>query len=298
MLALAGTGLAGWWLWRGAGESITAQDLAGRPLSASERSPDVPPAPSYSRLPAQPTRAAATETDSQLPAKVLAALKGATVYVKLEAGRLSATGSGFLFKTEGETGYVVTNHHVIDLPPRSRLIGQVRLVFWSGTRKERNVPAELVASDAGRDLAILKVTDFPDLPAPIDLGQRVELVETMTVWMVGFPLGDALSVTEGNPAVTISKGSVSSLRRNDRDEMSVVQIDGELNPGSSGGPVVDSAGRLVGVAVAKMAGTRIGMAIPPSELTQMLRAGLGGHEPGSRPAVREHQPMEKTATSS
>src|SRR5438046_133142 len=86
----------------------------------------------------------------------------------------------------------------------------------------------------------------------------------------GAATGTALSTTRGNPAVTVGKGTVSSLREDEAGEVAVVQIDGDINPGNSGGPVVDGQGRLVGIAVAKITGTRIGLAIPPSELTKML----------------------------
>ena len=112
------------------------------------------------------------------------------------------------------------------------------------------------------------------MPKSLDLSQKVELVETMPVYMFGFPFGETLSTTKGNPAITIGKGSVSSIRENERGETAVVQIDGDLNPGNSGGPVVDGKGRLVGVAVAKIRNTRIGMAIPPAELTKMLNGRL------------------------
>src|SRR5262249_44599517 len=88
--------------------------------------------------------------------------------------------------------------------------------------------------------------------------------------MFGFPFGNALALNKGNPAVTVGKGSVSSIRLNDRGDVALVQIDGDLNPGNSGGPVVDEKGRLVGVAVAQIRETRIGFAIPHAELTNML----------------------------
>src|SRR5439155_14403710 len=96
------------------------------------------------------------------------------------------------------------------------------------------------------------------------------------VYMFGFPFGQALSINKGNQAITVGKGSVSSIRENERGEVERVQMDGDLNPGNSGGPVVDSKGRLVGVAVAKIDNTRIGIAIPAFELSKMLLGRIGG----------------------
>ena len=59
-----------------------------------------------------------------------------------------------------------------------------------------------------------------------------------------------------------------------------MQLDGELNPGNSGGPVVAADGKLVGIAVSKIVGTKIGFAIPPAELfplTEFRRASSELH---------------------
>ena len=99
-----------------------------------------------------------------------------------------------------------------------------------------------------------------DLPKPIDTATAVEPSETMTVYALGFPFGEALSTTKGNPSLTVGKATVSSLRENERGEVVVIQLDGNLNPGNSGGPVVDAKGRLVGVATAGVRGAGIGLA--------------------------------------
>src|SRR5207302_2982421 len=108
------------------------------------------------------------------------------------------------------------------------------------------VPAQVLAADKERDLAILRVKGVKNLPKPLNLAAKVELVETMGVYIFGFPFGEALAGRKGNPAITVGKGSVSSIREDDRGETKIVQIDGDVNPGNSGGPVVDDKGRLVG----------------------------------------------------
>src|SRR5262249_25117741 len=110
-----------------------------------------------------------------------------------------------------------------------------------------------------------------NLPAPLDLTPTVRPRETMTVYTLGFPLGELLSTTKGNPTITISKGTVGSLPEDGSGRIKRVQLDGALNPGNSGGPVVDAAGRLVGIAVAKVEGTAISFAIPAAELAEMLK---------------------------
>jgi S1-C subfamily serine protease/regulation of enolase protein 1 (concanavalin A-like superfamily) len=210
-----------------------------------------------------------------LPARKLQQLKAATVYVKAEGKEATATGSGFLIRVDGQTGHVVTNQHVVGGVPGEFTPDRVSLVFWSGTKKEQTFLAVVVASDPERDLAVLRVT-AKELPAPLDLTQKVTLRETMTVYTFGFPLGDLLSRNKSNPAVTVGKGTVSSLREDERGRLTRVQLDADLNPGNSGGPVVDPEGKLVGIAVAAVGGTRISFAIPPAELNELLGGRLAG----------------------
>jgi S1-C subfamily serine protease len=215
----------------------------------------------------------------------LADLKAATVFIRVETDRVSASGSGFLIRVDAGTGLVVTNNHVIDpegalpAPGRARA-GRgrrpaVTLVFHSGTRQEFSTGGEIVARDVEHDLAVVRVRTSQPLPRPIELGQPPPLVETLPVYVFGFPFGKALASNRRNPEITVGKGSVSSIRRDEREQITGVQIDGALNPGNSGGPVVDADGRLVGVAVAAIRGANIGMAIPSPLVTAMLDGSAG-----------------------
>jgi S1-C subfamily serine protease/regulation of enolase protein 1 (concanavalin A-like superfamily) len=219
---------------------------------------------------------AAAEAGAQesLPARVAATVKDATVMIANsdpDHPGVGASGSGFLFRVEGQTGYVATNRHVISpLEGISGGLPAITVLFRSGTRAERKVKAEVVAATTEPDLAILKVTGVPDWPAPIDLLRETELVETMPVFVFGFPFGSRLAPDRGRPSVVVGKGSVSSIRRDDDGKILAVLIDGALNPGNSGGPVVDVQGRLVGIAVAAIRGAHIGIAIAPGDLLAML----------------------------
>lgn len=208
--------------------------------------------------------------DDGIPAKELAELKAATVYVKVKGKQGTVTGSGFLIRVDGETGLIATNRHVVAKVPGRFTPQEFSVVFWSGTPKEQVLPGEVVASDPEEDLAVIQVR-ANNLPAPLDLTQAVQLRETMTVYTFGFPLGDLLSPTRSNPAVTIGRAAISSLREDKRGKIQRVQLDGELNPGNSGGPVVAADGKLVGIAVSKIVGTKISFAIPSPELTEMLK---------------------------
>jgi S1-C subfamily serine protease len=240
----------------------------------------------------------ATAQDPIAP-DVLQKLKQAAVFVKVSLGPLDLTGSGFVLQTAGQDVYIATNEHVVAKPnleiPGLSPLGlrgrdllelrriqaaiqnlepEVSVVFNSGTPDEQVLKAQTLAADKELDLALLKVSGVKRIPEPIQLDTAFQPTETTPVFIFGFPFGDALSKSKGNPAITVGRGTISSLRRDDQGEESSVQIDGALNPGNSGGPVVDAKGRLVGVAVATIKGSGIGFAIPPAKLQKMLSGGV------------------------
>jgi serine protease Do len=197
----------------------------------------------------------------------LTMVKNATVYILAITGKDSgATGSGFLVRKSGKTGYFVTNHHVVR--PEGK-IANLFLVLNSGTPQQERLGAKLVAEDVARDLAVLAV-EFDKLPEPLSLAVGEEPAETQGLFVLGFPFGESMSASAKHPAVTISRAGVSSLRRDDRGRLVTLQLDGALNPGNSGGPVIAANGKVVGVSVASILGAQIGLAIPVLEVDELL----------------------------
>ncbi len=165
------------------------------------------------------------------------------------------TGTGFFV---GADGYIVTNAHVVDgceVP---------KIVYGSSEPAE----ARVVARDAGNDLALLKVGFTCDHVARLRTGVKVG--EELAAF--GYPLFGRLS-SGGN--FTLGNVSALSGMRNDSRH---IQITAPLQPGNSGGPVVDRAGNLIGVAVAglgaheKGAAQNVGFAINIGTLMAFLDA--------------------------
>jgi S1-C subfamily serine protease len=218
------------------------------------------------------------------------AVKRATVFLSVEGPTWKASGSGFVIAADKGTVLIATNHHVLTSPADDRRprpgpaevirrlkVPKVTAVFDAGTRTERSARAEVIAADPDNDLAIIKVAGLKAAPTPIEYAKPPKLSETMPVFTFGFPFGQSLATGRGAPAVTVGKASISSLRLDENGNLAVVQIDGSLNPGNSGGPIVDAEGRLVGVAVARVKnGQGIGFAIPAEELGRMMKGRLGG----------------------
>ena len=278
---LALTGLS-WWL------SSSAEDESPLKMAAAPANPsppgngiqtvdedaakDVPePGTAEKTAPEEPQQ----EVPPRSPAETLAYLKAATVFVKVTTTAGEQSGSGFLIEHTPRGGHIVTNAHVVT-PDEGRVMS-VQCVFNSGRPNEKFLKARVVGRDDARDLAILFVSGRR-LPEPIDSTPTKDLYETLPVHVFGFPFGEIFTTTQRSPDITVTRSSISALRRDEHDQLAFLQIDGGINPGNSGGPVVTEDGKLLGIAVAKLLGTEIGLAIPRGELKLALEGNLASLE--------------------
>jgi hypothetical protein len=212
-------------------------------------------------------------------------IKQATTYIKVEAGEMVGSGSGFLIGVMEQEAFIATNYHVIAraLTTRSEASGpsKISVVFNSGVPGTQLVlTARVLAFDPFADLAVLRVTTSGKMPKPIDPWQTPKLTELMEVRICGFPFGIGREMAEGGrfPNISIGPGSVSSLRLDNAGKLDEIEINGAINSGNSGGPVVDKDGRLVGIAVRTInksgLGAGIGWAVPVNELIALLEGKL------------------------
>ena len=162
-------------------------------------------------------------------------------------------------------GFFVTNHHVV---AREGLGQNVRLVVRPGQNNQRVLTARAIKLDEDNDLALLKVDATADLVA-VPLGTDDELVETTPLAAFGYPFGRMLAADKGYPTVSVNTGTITALRKK-AGELSMIQLDASVNPGNSGGPVVDKKGNLIGIVVSGILMARVNFAIPVSRVREFL----------------------------
>ncbi|HEY8504483.1 MAG TPA: trypsin-like peptidase domain-containing protein [Gemmataceae bacterium] len=228
---------------------------------------------------------AALDAFSSVVTRVAERLRPAVV--NLRAGR--GAGSGVLFTADG---FMLTNDHVV------RGASRVRVRLADG----RELPGRVVGKDPWTDLAVVQAEDAP-LPFA-EVGDSEKLRVGQLVVAIGSPLGFESTVTAG---------VVSALGRNLRGLTghlidNVIQTDAALNPGNSGGPLVDSRGRVIGINTAVIQPAQgICFAVPVNTakrvIPQLLRHGrvfrgyLGLHGrqvPIPEPLARRHGLAQKS----
>ncbi|MEK9957071.1 MAG: trypsin-like peptidase domain-containing protein [Actinomycetota bacterium] len=166
-------------------------------------------------------------------ADLAAQAQPAVVQLNVGDGSQGGTGSGFVIS---EDGYIVTNHHVAGGVGEN---GTVEVVFSD----ESTATGTLVGSDAGYDLAVVKVNrdGLPSLP----LGTSSDVGVGEVAVALGSPLGLQGTVTSGivsaleRPVTAGGQGSTSFIN--------AIQTDAAINPGNSGGPLLNGSGEVIGV---------------------------------------------------
>jgi S1-C subfamily serine protease len=215
------------------------------------------------RAPIDPGQAAELEALDAYSRTVVTAVNQtgpAVVSIKVEASRdRGGEGSGVLVTPDG---YLLTNEHVV------RRAGRVSVTFIDG----HSAPAELHGTDTATDLAVLRARGN-DLPYAI-IADQGSLRPGQLVVAIGNPLGFQATVTAG----VVSALGRSMRSRDGRLIEGVVQHTAPLNPGNSGGPLTDSASRVVGINTAIIASAQgIGFAVPSNTahwvFTELLAHG-------------------------
>jgi S1-C subfamily serine protease len=175
--------------------------------------------------------------------------------------RLQSLGSGFIVDP---AGYIVTNEHVV------QRAADLKIEVTTSDGKVYN--AHYITGDPKKDLAFIKIDGKSGFPF-IDLNNLSPNLLGETVIVLGNSVGYGSSISRG-----VLSGVKRDITVENFEYKNLLQTDAAINPGNSGGPVVDIAGRLVGVSSAKMAFTPqgvptqgVGFAIPAETVRDVVK---------------------------
>jgi S1-C subfamily serine protease len=265
--ALAGGAVAAWLLdphakWpfdQTASAQFTGAPAVAAPVTVANRSfPQASTEPSTPLTPEEQTNIRVYESTNPSVVNINTKIESHSSFFPMLSLEGSGGGSGSVLDREG---HILTNFHVVD-------DAQDIQVTLSGGK---TYPAEVVGFDKEIDIAVLKI----DAPAselfPITFGSSDNLKVGQRVYALGNPFG-----LEG----TLTTGIISNLNRTlpsrvkDREIKSVIQTDAALNPGNSGGPLVDTSGRVIGMnfSIASTSGSNagLGFAIPSNRIARFV----------------------------
>jgi 2-alkenal reductase len=167
------------------------------------------------------------------------------------------TGSGFFWDKDG---HIVTNAHVVD--------DAEAIVVWLASGQQ--LDASVVGSAPNFDLAVLKIKGMTVQPVPVAVGSSTDLKVGQSAFAIGSPFG---------LDQTLTAGVISSVKRQlptskGRSIANIIQTDAAITRGSSGGPLLDALGRLIGVNTIAYSnaelGTSFGFAIPVETVKRIV----------------------------
>jgi putative serine protease PepD len=269
----AGVGGAAWYdAWKGDDDS-TATVSSNEPIGASN---------------------AATAPSGSVE-KVAATVLPSVVKINVSGSQGSGSGSGIVMSKDGN---ILTNNHVVALASGG---GSITVSFNDGS----TVKAHVIGTDPVTDVAVIKAEGVDNL-TPATFGNSSALKVGQSVVAVGSPYGLNATVTTGivsalNRPVSVATqeqqqlnpfglGQQQQQSQGDSTTYPAIQTDAAINPGNSGGPLVDMAGRVVGVnssirtadgsSISSSGGSiGLGFAIPIDELRPIINQIIKGQDP-------------------
>jgi S1-C subfamily serine protease len=238
---------------------VGVRDARRREVSASL--PSFEPSP----IPTEVLKAA--DAEEQVNIRVYANTNRGVVNITTAASSIGffgdesttgGSGSGFVIDRDG---HILTNYHVIEGADT------VQVTFADGEAHE----ARVVGADASNDVAVIKVDVPADQLTPLNLGDSSGLLVGQKVLALGNPFGLERTLTTG----IISSLDRSIKAKNGRTIKGIIQTDAAVNPGNSGGPLLNSKGEVIGMntAIISQVGQSAGIsfAVPVNSIKRILR---------------------------
>ncbi|MFT0801270.1 S1C family serine protease [Bacillus swezeyi] len=174
----------------------------------------------------------------------------------------SGTGSGVIFKKDGDKAYVITNNHVVEGASK------VTISLYSG----KTTDAKIVGSDALTDLAVLEISS-KGVEKVASFGDSSKLRAGEKVIAIGNPLGLQFSRTVTEGIISGVNRTIEVSTSEGQWDMNVLQTDAAINPGNSGGPLINGSGQVIGINSMKISQSGVeslGFAIPSNDVQPIV----------------------------
>lgn len=220
-------------------------------------------------------------TTDKMDAAAIEKAKHSVVLIEVSNSSAAGSGTGIILS---EDGYIATNYHVVELD------GDIRVKFYDGSY----VRATIRGYSEVDDLAVIKVDKSGLVPAVF--AKSSECFVGQTVYAIGNPSGPDM-------AWTTTRGCISYVDRELKiykddgtleKKLKMLQTDAMVNPGNSGGPLVNTNGEVVGIVSMKMADgyEGLGFAIPSEGAAEILNAIIkDGHANNVNSSVSSGRPL-------
>ena len=244
--------------------------------------PTATPVPTPTPTPTPRPTATPRPTRTPIPTKSPTALLSEMVkqarpaVVRIESS--TSVGSGAIFETQGQTAYVITNHHVVEG------FAEVNVTVNDSATYRGTV----LGTDAVRDLAVVRICcgSFRKL----SFGDASRLEPGAEVVAIGYALGIRGSAT-------ITRGIVSAIRYDSDHRSDVIQTDAAINPGNSGGPMLSMTGEILGINTFKIEESAsgrntegLGFAVSGTTVRGRISALMAGSPPPTPVPTRKPTP--------
>lgn len=196
--------------------------------------------------------------NGSLAASVEKTVNSVVMIKTYNGSRAKGSGSGFIYKIDGDYAYVMTNHHVIDGGNKWTVI----------TSTDEEVDGTVLGSDEYVDIAVIKIKKKSYMEAVTMMSSDSKVHLGDTVFTIGAPVGYEYRGTVTNGIVSgLNRLVEVSLKNNTQGDyvMEVIQTNTAVNPGNSGGPLFNTNGEVVGIISMKLVENSIegmGFAIP------------------------------------
>ena len=244
--------------------------------SDADSTPTATSVPGDGSIEASPTPTSANIRDEPPSlSDIIESARAAIVAIRTPAG----IGSGFII--DSERGLVVTNAHVVGS------YGRVTVALEGiGLLKRRSLTGDVLARDEDADLALISIGSGGDF-RQLELANSDDVKLGDDVLALGYPLGLLLG-----DSLTVTRGIVSAIRNIEGHEL--IQTDAALNPGNSGGPLLNRRGEVIGVNTLRIEDIqgrpteRVGFAMASNSVDSSLK-GLLAEIDGDNVSLAEHE---------